>query len=593
MPIVSLPGGQGSEAWRLYRAQTWNASDAPAMMGCSLHETRTALLRRLHSGVDRVFSDWAQENVIDVGHRFEALGRGLVESMLDDDLSRMTFATTELFGGRPMGASLDGRTLGGLDWEHKRLNAALREAMPAARGTIAGPEVGRKLPLMYRVQVAQQQRCSGAQRTLFSATEWNDAGVCTDDRHCYVDRDEELIQRIELGWVQLSRDLADFDPAAAAPARAVVAATPMTLLVPSVQLQGTVTVVHNLLKLEPDLVAFIEKMPKAPETDQDFADLGRCVTALEKLEGDIKQATAQALAGIDAVNAMKVLADRLGDMARTQRLAAAKIVETRKDMIRAREVSARRTTLAVHAGAAERELGLGPAVLFDPATIDFGAVIRGLKSLDSMRDKLDGALATAKIEVDRRKTRALLNAITIDGAGHPELFRDRPALLLKDPEAVTAIVAGRVQEHVRAQEAERATIRAEEEAKAAAKAKAEQDSQRQESGAQPAGDGGNMAHPSGDAAPSAGSAEGAAVASGTAAPGLTPPASASGPELAAAKAAPVPLGQLCAAVGAGFTITADFCESVLGIEVSRVKVVRFVDQAAVKAALLNRIAEAL
>ena len=44
---------QGSDAWHAYRANYFNASDAPAMMGASKHETRTELLNRLHTGISK------------------------------------------------------------------------------------------------------------------------------------------------------------------------------------------------------------------------------------------------------------------------------------------------------------------------------------------------------------------------------------------------------------------------------------------------------------------------------------------------------------------------------------------------------------
>lgn len=42
---------QGSPEWLAYRAKHFNASDAPAMMGCSPYKTRAQLLRELHTGI--------------------------------------------------------------------------------------------------------------------------------------------------------------------------------------------------------------------------------------------------------------------------------------------------------------------------------------------------------------------------------------------------------------------------------------------------------------------------------------------------------------------------------------------------------------
>lgn len=42
---------QGTPEWLAYRAGHFNASDAPAMMGCSPYKTRAELLREVHTGI--------------------------------------------------------------------------------------------------------------------------------------------------------------------------------------------------------------------------------------------------------------------------------------------------------------------------------------------------------------------------------------------------------------------------------------------------------------------------------------------------------------------------------------------------------------
>jgi predicted phage-related endonuclease len=42
---------QGSPEWHAYRATARNASDAPAMLGCSPYQTRAELLHALHTGM--------------------------------------------------------------------------------------------------------------------------------------------------------------------------------------------------------------------------------------------------------------------------------------------------------------------------------------------------------------------------------------------------------------------------------------------------------------------------------------------------------------------------------------------------------------
>ena len=51
MKIVNLT--QGTPEWHAHRARHFNASDAPAMMGCNPYMTRAQLLRELHTGGGR------------------------------------------------------------------------------------------------------------------------------------------------------------------------------------------------------------------------------------------------------------------------------------------------------------------------------------------------------------------------------------------------------------------------------------------------------------------------------------------------------------------------------------------------------------
>jgi hypothetical protein len=43
--------------------------------------------------------------------------------------------------------------------------------------------------------VAHQHHCSGAQKTLFTASQWDADGNLMEARHCWIERDEALIAR--------------------------------------------------------------------------------------------------------------------------------------------------------------------------------------------------------------------------------------------------------------------------------------------------------------------------------------------------------------------------------------------------------------
>ena len=205
---------QGSAEWHQHRATHFNASDAPAMMGCSPYMTRTELLTRLKTGISAEV-DAATQRRFDDGHRFEALARPLAEKIIGQELYPVTGSLDEL------SASFDGLT-DGIDGpyialEHKTLNDDLRRVFDDI-ATIA-PEYrdeagGKVLPTMYRLQMEQQMLVSGAERVLFMASKWN-GDELVEERHCWYTSDAELRAKLIAGWQQFAQDLAGFVPTAA------------------------------------------------------------------------------------------------------------------------------------------------------------------------------------------------------------------------------------------------------------------------------------------------------------------------------------------------------------------------------------------
>lgn len=77
---------QGSEAWHALRANHFNASEAPAMMGASKQMKRTELLSAKKTGLDRDVSWWVQKYLFDKGHEAEAMARSILEGRIGEDL---------------------------------------------------------------------------------------------------------------------------------------------------------------------------------------------------------------------------------------------------------------------------------------------------------------------------------------------------------------------------------------------------------------------------------------------------------------------------------------------------------------------------
>lgn len=457
MQIVSLV--QGSADWHAHRAKHFNASDAPAMMGCSSYKTRSELVKELATGLGQEV-DVATQRRFDDGHRFEALARPLAEEIIGEDLSPCV-GTNGKFS-----ASFDGLTfMHDVALEHKTLNKALREAM-------FGGCTGEDLPLQYRVQMEQQAMVSGCERILFMASEWTGDGQLIEERHCWYMPDQELRAQIIAGWEQLEKDVAAYDPTAERPAPAVAA--PMeSLPAVVVQVNGALTVGGNLDAFGDALRQFIARIPAKPVTDQEFADAEAAAKALKKAEEALATAEDGALAQISDVEQMRRTVADLKNLARTTRLATEKLVAAEKDARRTAIVTGAQAQLDQHVQALNQRLG---ANWLPRMAGGFGEVIKGKKSLANMEDAVAVALTNAKHEANQLADRLEANRkhLVQDGTDWIALFADFATVGAKAEEDFQILAAHRINQHKQAEaqrlEAERERIRAEEAAKLQAQA---------------------------------------------------------------------------------------------------------------------------
>jgi putative phage-type endonuclease len=520
----------GTPEWHAHRATHFNASDAPAMLGCSPFMTRAQLLHKLHTGLAQEH-DAATERRFADGHRFEALARPLAEEIIGEGLAPVVGTLGEL------SASFDGLTLmGDVAFEHKTLSAELREVME-------GEDESPRLPKHYRAQMEQQLMVSGAERVLFMASKW-DGETLVEERHCWYASDPVLRAEIVAGWRQFAADLAAFKPADVI--QAAVAAPIEALPAVSVQMKGALTVESNLDLFGAKLREFITRIPARPSSEQEFADCDAACKALKRAEEALDGAEANALGQVQSVEQITRMIGDLRTLARTARLASEKMVKARKEQIRTEEVQRGKDALTKHIVSLNASLGHAYMPLI-PA--DFAGAVSGKKTVESLRNAIDTALARAKIAANEAAERVRANLKLIE-AQPAHLFRDIATLVHKDGEAVQAIIAGRLAEEQRRQEAERERIRAEE----AARLQREQEARDRETARQAA----EAAKPTQPPAPVA-----------TAAPALSSNAANVVPlgTRAPNEQATLKLGEINARLG--FTMTAEFVANSLGIAGTR------------------------
>ena len=472
MQIVNLI--QGSPQWHAHRAQHFNASDAPAMMGCSSYKTRSELIKELATGLTGEV-DASTQRRFDDGHRFEALARPLAEEVIGEDLSPCVGTSGKY------SASFDGITfMHDVAFEHKTLNDTLREAM--FEGCC-----GDALPLQYQVQMEHQAMVADSiEKVLFMASKW-DGDQLLETRHCWYYPNLELRAKIIAGWEQLEKDVAAYDPAAERPAPAVAA--PMeSLPAVVVQISGALTVGGNLDAFGAALRAFITRIPTKPSTDQEFANAEAAAKALKKAEEALAQAEESALSQISDVEVMRRTVADLKNLARTTRLATEKLVAAEKEARRTAIVTVAQAELDQHIQALNQRLG---ANWLPRVAGGFGEVIKGKKSLANMEDAVAVALTSAKAAMSALAERLEANRkhlVQADG-DWIALFADFATVGAKAPEDFEAVAMLRIGQHKQAEaarlEAERERIRAEEAAKLQAQAAIEAAAKTEAPSAQP------------------------------------------------------------------------------------------------------------
>ena len=442
MKIVQLI--QGTPEWHAHRASHWNASDAPAMLGVSPYKTRAALLRELATGIGAEV-DAATQQRFDDGHRFEALARPLAEQIIAEELYPCVGVD-----GR-YSASFDGLTLmGDTAWEHKTLGESLRDLLPMAEDEDFS---GLDLPEHYRVQMEHQCMVSGAQRVLFMATRWEGDQVA-EQLWCWYTPDPELRERIIAGWEQFERDLADYKPEPAE-APKPIGRTPETLPSLRIEARGMVTA-SNLNEFREHAMLVLSGINRTLVTDEDFANAETTVKWCSGVEDRLEAAKANVLGQMADVDAVCRTIDDVAAETRRIRLELDKLVRAEKESRKGELVRAGINAVVDFYGAINRTLA--EHALPIPATLnaEIGASIKGLKTLSSMRDKIDAAVAAAKINASQQaeKVRENLAVFATDDAWKfAHLFPDRVQLCrTKQPEDLAMLVAHRIGEHKRREE---------------------------------------------------------------------------------------------------------------------------------------------
>lgn len=450
---------QGSPEWLAVRAQHFCASDAPAVMGVSKYKTRGDFLREKATGHTPEVGP-AKQALFNRGHAAEEAARPLVEEDLEEELYPCVGALD--VDGMAMLASFDGQTMtGDIIWECKLWNESLAASVRSG-----------ELEPQYWAQLEHSLLVSGADRAYFTTTDGTREKFAGTWYEAVPERRAQLIA----AWRQFAADLAAYQHVEVLPA--AVATEQASLPAVIVRMGGALTVDSNLPDFAIALREYIGTIPKNPSTDVEFADCEAACKSLKKAEDALQAAEDNALAGMTDVEQMRRVVAELRALARATRLSAEKTVEARKISIRAEILQEHSQLLSDHLMKLNQRLGKNymPAV---PA--DFPFVMKGKKTVQSLRDACSQELARAKIAANEVADRIQINLdyLRENAKDYAFLFADTASIVLKAGDDLAALVQSRIMAHQKAEadrlERERAAIEEQERVKAEARARAEKD----------------------------------------------------------------------------------------------------------------------
>ena len=424
------------------------------MMGVSTKRKRDALIKERATGIKE---EQNADFIFEKGHRYEKLARVVAEEFIGDDLYPMTGTEGKY------SASFDGLTTDwSVAWEHKMLNDELR-----------APKTSSELPKMYRVQMEQQLRVSGAERCLLSATKWDGkTDELIDQVHFWYYPDDKLWQDIQDAWDQFEKDVEAYvhkDEVVKPKATAIMALPSL-----SIKVIGEVSS-SNLAEFKDAATTFISNISTTLVTDEDFVQAEETIKFCKSAEDNVDMVIVSSRPS--SIDELIRTLEHLKSQLRDKRLLLEKLVKSEKENRKLQIISLANNEAQAHVSKLEE--GLAPMRL-SYIKPDFSEAIKGKKKIDAMQSAVNDMMAQFKTATTQiaRETKLKLDWFVESVPKEIALshFRDLQQLLVKPFEDFVLFTKNRISDYREAEAAkaaqQREQIRREEEAKARAEADA-------------------------------------------------------------------------------------------------------------------------
>jgi predicted phage-related endonuclease len=430
----------GTDAWLCARLNHKTASEAAAMMGDSKYMTRNQLLA-LKKGWQNNPNDDFKEELFRKGHEFEALAREHIEDQECEDFPAVV-GSIEI-DGLLLLASFDGlsnaakKRTKSLIWEHKSPNSALMEN--TRNGTLTGE---------HYWQLEHQMVVAGTEEVLFTVS---DGTVSKKVDYLYQSVPKRRIDLIA-AWKQFDIDLADF----------VLQARPEKIQTktvvdnfPIVQFDITGTVIDSNIEKCLELVRdrAQQEMSVILESDEDFARKETLNKTVKTARADLKAIVSNVLnkfGSLDAFN--KFAGDYDSVLQKMQSHGEKQVLEAKqakKDKI-VRNAQGKLHDIHVAFESEVAPIKFIPLLQSYPLSkADFYGVMKGKRDISKLIDAVDQELARVTIVINAVKDIVVTNLATMRklATDHKFLFTDMSELIIKDNEALIAIVKLRISEY--------------------------------------------------------------------------------------------------------------------------------------------------
>jgi predicted phage-related endonuclease len=420
--LITHDVAPGSDEWLDLRKIYMTASEAPVMMGDSLLMRRDQLIMSNAHGIINEVSDFVNRVIFPRGHETEANARPMAEETIMDDLLPLVVSRGDYL------ASLDGATENcAILWEHKQWSQIL-----------AGQVRRAFVPNSHAWQLDHQLYVTGAQKMIFMVSD----GTRENMVWCWYNRDESRIQQLLAGWDQFLVDVQAYtdNPGIAKSTPKAIATKPGALPALFVKVVGQVTE-SNLNEYREAALNFISGISTTLITDQQFADAEASAKFCKSSEVKLDQVKSDTLDQAKSISDLYLIIDEIKEAMRDKRLTLEKLVKTEK--------AARQTEIINEGQARLTQATLDAESKIYPIKLhaDIPSVreaIKGLKTLDSMRSRINDQVAKSTMELNRVAEKVRANLAVITNAGRPALFADSQSLCYMPERELDALIDSRI-----------------------------------------------------------------------------------------------------------------------------------------------------